>query len=433
MKHAHYRLSRRSSIRYRDLGSFSVGGDATDNDGSVESSLAALADALDAGLRHKAGFPGADDIDYSPLWRFFRYELNNIGDPYDDPVLSHHTKSFEREAIEFFADLLHAPIGDRWGYVTTGSSECLQYGFLRARRFYPNGLAYFSTSAHYKVPRILEDLRIPTVAVPATALGEISYPDLRAAIARHPGQPAIILATAGTTMTEAVDDVGKITELLDDLGVVDRYIHVDAALSGIPLSLMPVDNRPSFDFSAGADSVGFSLHKFLATRMPGGVVVTRHTPAPGIRLRVPYTGAADTTITCSRNAHMALMAWYAVRTLGADGLRDRAKRALATAAYLEQRLTEMAWPAWRHPHATTVVLKTPPRRVASRWQLATVRDGWSHYICLPGRGRDQVDEFLSDLAAAPASATYRTTSEPVAEQIDHQPAEAACGSRSIPD
>ena len=411
-----------------------MGDDETDNGASVESSLDALEEALEAGLRHKAGFPGADDIDYRPLWRFFRYELNNIGDPYDDPVFSHHTKPFERDAIEFFADLLHAPVGDRWGYITTGSSECLQYGLLRARRFYPNGLAYFSTSAHYKVPRILEDLRIRSVAVPATALGEISYPDLRAAIARHSGQPAIVVATAGTTMTEAVDDVARITEVLDDLGVVDRYIHVDAALSGIPLSLMPADERPSFDFAAGADSVGFSLHKFLATRMPGGLVVTRHSAAPGIRMRVPYTGAADTTITCSRSGHMALMAWYAVRTLGVDGLRDRAEQARTAAAYLEQRLTEMAWPAWRHPHATTVVLKTPPHRVASRWQLATVRDGWSHYICLPGRGRGQIDEFLADLSAEQISPTHRFTSEPTSDYGGHVHADAVgSGSRSIQD
>jgi histidine decarboxylase len=411
-----------------------VGDDESDNGRTVEATLAALEAALDAGLAHKAGFPGADDIDYRPLWRFFRYELNNIGDPYDDPVFSHHTKPFEREAIEFFADLLRAPVGDRWGYITTGSTECLQYGLLRARRFYPDGLAYFSTSAHYKVPRIMEDLRIPTVAVPATALGEMSYPDLRAAIARHPRQPAIILATAGTTMTEAVDDVEKITELLDDLGVVDRYIHVDAALSGIPLSLMADAERPPFDFAAGADSVGFSLHKFLATRMPGGVVITRHTAAPGIRLRVPYTGAADTTITCSRSGHMALLAWYAVRTLGVDGLRDRAENARNTAAYLQQRLTELAWPSWRHPYATTVVLKTPPRRVASRWQLATVRDGWSHYICLPGRGRDQVDEFLADLTADQVAPARRSHAGSVHGHPDHGHADAVgCGSRLIPD
>ena len=371
--------------------------DARANGKSVEADLAELQAALDIGGQRKAGFPGADDIDYRPLWRFFAYELNNIGDPFDDPVFSHHTKSFEREAIDFFANLLHAPAGDRWGYVTTGSTECLQYALLRARRFYPDGVAYFSTSAHYKVPRILEDLRITPSAVSATALGEMSYADLRAAMARHPDRPAIVIATAGTTMTEAVDDVARIRAVLDDLGIIERYIHVDAALSGIPLSLLGDDARPSFDFRAGADSVGFSLHKFLATRMPGGVVITRNTAAPGIRMRVPYTGAADTTVTCSRNGHVALMAWYAVRTLGIDGLRRRADQARATAAYLEQCLTDLAWPAWRHPHAMTVVLKTPPRRVAAKWQLATIHDGWSHYICLPGRGPDQVDDFIGDL------------------------------------
>ena len=264
-----------------------MGDDETDNGGSVESSLAALEEALEAGLRHKAGFPGADDIDYRPLWRFFRYELNNIGDPYDDPVFSHHTKPFEREAIEFFADLLHAPVGDRWGYITTGSSECLQYGLLRARRFYPNGLAYFSTSAHYKVPRILEDLRIPAVAVPATALGEISYPDLRAAIARHSGQPAIVVATAGTTMTEAVDDVGRITELLDDLGVVDRYIHVDAALSGIPL--VP---------DAGGRSSIIRLHRRRRQRRLFVAQVPRHPHARRCRGHAPQCGARVSGCGC---------------------------------------------------------------------------------------------------------------------------------------
>ena len=128
------------------------------------------------------------------------------------------------------------------------------------------------------------------------------------------------------------------------------------------------------------------------------------------------------------------MAWYAVRTLGVDGLRDRAEQARTAAAYLEQRLTEMAWPAWRHPHATTVVLKTPPRRVASRWQLATVRDGWSHYICLPGRGRGQIDDFLADLTTD-QTLTSHTDSRPelVNERSDHVHADAVgCGSRYNP-
>ena len=51
------------------------------------------------------------------------------------------------------ADLFQAPAGDRWGYVTTGSTECVQYGLLRARSIYPDAVAFYSSAAHYKVPR----------------------------------------------------------------------------------------------------------------------------------------------------------------------------------------------------------------------------------------------------------------------------------------
>ncbi len=75
----------------------------------VPQELAELRERLRVAQRGKVGFPGADDIDYRPLWELFDFELNNIGDPYDDPTFQHHTKGYEREAVEFFADLFGAP------------------------------------------------------------------------------------------------------------------------------------------------------------------------------------------------------------------------------------------------------------------------------------------------------------------------------------
>jgi histidine decarboxylase len=362
----------------------------------VDLELANLLAQLVAGRSRKVGFPGAEDIDYGPLSPFIDFELNNIGDPFDDPVFDHHTKRQEREALSFFADLFHAPTDDWWGYTTSGSTECLHHGLLRARRYYPDGLTFYSSAAHYKVPRVLDDLRMDALAVPADGRGEISYPDLRAAVAAHADRAVIIAATAGTTMTEAVDDLRRIKDILDDLGILDRYVHVDAALSGIPLALMAPSDRPGFDFDDGADSVGFSLHKFLATRSPGGILIQRHSPSPGTRIRVPYTGAADTTFSCSRDGFMALKAWYAVRTLGTAGLRARAEAARGVADYLVRRLTDLGWPAWRHPYAMTVALRTPPVPISRGWLLPDGGDGWSHYVCLPGRDRAQVDAFITD-------------------------------------
>lgn len=368
-----------------------------DADNDTDAELADLLVRLSRARETKLGFPGAEDIDFSALLPFFAFELNNIGDPYTDPVFDHHTKPMEREAIEFFADLFRAPADDRWGYVTSGSTECVQYGMRRARDIYGDGVADHSTAAHYKVPRVLVDFQMPAVAVDADAFGEMDYRALHAAVAANPGRPAIVLATAGTTMTEAVDDLGKIGKVLDDLGVQDRYIHVDAALSGVPLALLPVDRRPRFDFADGADSIGFSTHKFLAGRWPGGLVLATGTPAHHAGPRISYTGAADTVLTCSRNAHTALHLWYCIRKLGREGLRRRAESARDVAEYAVTRLAQIGWEAWRHPHACTVVLRTPAPHVARAWQLATGDDGWSHMVWVPGRTIDQVDRFVADL------------------------------------
>ncbi|HWB37851.1 MAG TPA: histidine decarboxylase [Rugosimonospora sp.] len=373
-----------------------IGGERPPAD--VGHELVRLRDRLRAAPQGKVGFPGADDIDYRPLWNFFAYELNNIGDPYDTPTFEHHTKEYEREAVEFFADLFGAPEYARWGYVTSGSTECLQHGLLRARQRHPTTVTYYSRAAHYKVARTLADLRMPAVPVPVDVFGEMDYGALREAVAANRRRPVTVVATAGTTMTEAVDDVGQIHRVLDELGIARRYVHVDAALAGVPLALLPDDRRPAFDFRAGADSIGFSLHKFLATRMPGGIVIARTDVAPRGR-RVEYTGAADTVVSCSRNGHLALMAWYAVRTLGVDGLRRRAEAARATAAHLVAKLTELRWPAWRNPYAFTVVMATPPADVTSRWRLATEGE-LSHYICMPGRSLAQADEFVEDLGTS---------------------------------
>jgi histidine decarboxylase len=383
----------------------------TDADPDTEADLAALREHFLRAQTTKLGFPGADDIDFSPLAAFNDIELNNIGDPDTDPVFAHHTKVQEREAIRFFADLFHAPLAGRWGIVTNGSTDAIRLGLRIGRDRYPDAMAYYSAAAHYKVPDVFADLRMPAVPVPARTDGELDYQALHAAVAAHPGRPAVILATAGTTMTEAVDDLDVMTAVLNRLGVTDRYIHVDAALAGVPLALLPDDLRPRFDFTHGANSLSFSTHKFLATRWPGALFLsTGSTSDP--TTRISYTGAADAGPTGSRNAHTALRLWYCMRTLGQDGLRRRAEESRDIAEYAVQRLKDIGWPAWRqHPQAFTVVLRTPPAAVARAWQLSTGDDGWSKIIGLPGR-RDQVDRFVLDLQASQSGADRRTAGVP---------------------
>ncbi|MEV0391985.1 histidine decarboxylase [Polymorphospora rubra] len=352
----------------------------------------------DTAGRVPIGYPGATDVDFAELAPLMgRKLLNNVGDPYVDGASPGHTKPAERQVVEIIADLFRA--GDqRWGYVTTGATEGNLWALREARRRYPDGLVIHTTAAHYSVPKAVDLLAMPSVVVAADDRGEMDYTDLRRKVTRHHGRPVIIAATAGTTMTEAVDDLHQITAVLDDIGVTARYIHVDAALAGIPLALLDPNQRPGFDLADGADSIVLSGHKFVGAPFPCGVLVT--TAAAPTQAPVSYIGSPDTTITGSRNGHAPLILRSALQRHGLSGLRTRAEHARDLAAHTLNRLTEIRWPAWRHPHAFTVVLdRPPPPAVAARWSIPTEHRR-SHIVCMPGLTRADLDRFINDLRNA---------------------------------
>jgi histidine decarboxylase len=207
----------------------------------------------------------------------------------------------------------------------------------------------------------------------------------------HGSGPAIVVATVGTTMTEAVDDLPRIRGLLRRYGVVDCHLHVDAALSGIPLAL---DGALPLGY---ADSIAVSGYKFLGAKRVCGLVLGRHRDR-WREQRIAYTATLDGTLSGSRDGVPALMMWYVVATYGDDGLRARAAAARRMAALAVELIREAGWPAWRHPHGFTVVFPTPPEAVTSRWTLANDSDGRSHIVCMPGVSEAQVRAFASDLA-----------------------------------
>ncbi|MFJ8690749.1 histidine decarboxylase [Micromonospora wenchangensis] len=346
------------------------------------------------------GFPGAVDLDHREVMARLGHRLwNNIGDPTDTSGTP-HTRILEQAVIAWLADTLHMPADDRWGYVTTGGTEGNLSALHAARRRLPTARIYYSTAAHYSIPKIIEMLGARGVVVDAGVDGEMDYDHLAVRVRRHRRWPAIVIATAGTTMTEAVDDTTRIHTILDEHDVPGRHLHVDAALSGIPLAL---DGRLRLDDDSRIGSITVSGHKFLGVPTPCGVVLIRDSlrreGAP-----VTYTATLDSTVTGSRCGLAAALLWHAIATHGREGHRWRVSEARRLAAYTVDKLTAVGWPAWRHPHAFTVVLPTPPAAVRAKWLLATDTDV-SHLICMPGITHGQIDAFVADLtdATAPGS------------------------------
>jgi histidine decarboxylase len=174
-------------------------------------------------------------------------------------------------------------------------------------------------------------------------------------------------------------------------------VHLDAALSGIPLAL---DDRWRAVVDLGVpgspDSLCVSGHKFLGTPLPCGVVLARRGHVNHITRPIDYISGPDVTISGSRPGLAALQLWYALRRPGLLGHRARATAARELARYTVARLRAIGWECWRHEHAFTVVLRTPPAPVLARWSLAT-EGRRSHIVCMPGVQRAQIDAFVADL------------------------------------
>lgn len=361
--------------------------------------LRELLSSIATSSKQVIGYPVSRSFDYEPLFEFLKYNINNIGDPFDDGMYEAQTHLMEREVVTFFANLFRANPNDYWGYITNGGSESNLYGLYLARETYPKGMVYYSTATHYSVRKNIHLLNIPGIMIRTQENGEMDYEDLEHTLQLNRDKPAIVMANFGTTMTEAKDNVIQIKAILRKMAIQDHYIHCDAALAGNYGAFM--EPKLPFDFEDGVDSIAISGHKFLGSPFPSGVVVTRRSLKDRIARGVSYIGAYDTTITGSRNGHSPLFLWYAIQQLGVRGLKDRYKHCLETAQYCLNRMQEIGVPAWTNPGAITVVLPKMAQWLKYKWQLAT-EENVSHVICMPNVTKEQIDEFIFDVKQAMA-------------------------------
>jgi len=340
------------------------------------------------------GYPVAMDFDYSELYRFLQFPVNNIGDPFIESTYGISTRAMEAEVLDFFARLYRAEQGGWWGYITNGGSEGNMYGLYLARELYPKAMVYYSESTHYSVQKNLHLLDMPSIAIRTKENGEIDYEDLHDTIRMNRNMPVIVFANIGTTMTEARDDIRKIKSIFKDLAIHHYYIHADAALTGGYCSY--TDPCPAFDFEDGIDSLSVSGHKFIGSPIPCGIVLVKKSHRDRIANSVAYIGTVDTTITGSRNGITPLFLWYAIKRYGLEGFKLRTERCLQVAAYAVEAFNKIGLAAWRNEQAITVVFAEIPKALCLKWQLAS-DNGRTHIICMPGISEERIDLLVQDI------------------------------------
>jgi aromatic-L-amino-acid decarboxylase len=210
------------------------------------------------------------------------------------------------------------------------------------------GALYCSREAHYSVVRSAELLGIGADQVRALPLGDLRRVspeavaeaidrDLAAGIA-----PIAVVATAGTTLTGAVDAIDALADVCAERGT---WLHVDGAY-GVAAATTP----SAGDLFVGldrADSVTLDAHKWLFLPKACGVVLVRrredlHGALAHEEDYVPHDRPdhhmVDITLEYSR-PFRALKLWLAFRAHGADAIRDAIERNLRQARLLYEEVS----------------------------------------------------------------------------------------------
>jgi aromatic-L-amino-acid decarboxylase len=285
---------------------------------------------------------------------------------------------------------------------------------------------YCSEEVHYSVMRAVELLGIGSDnlhTIPLDGLRRMRPEALADAIDADVAAgivPVAVVATAGTTLTGAIDPIDAVADVCEARGV---WLHVDGAY-GLPAA--SVGSRAA-DFTGfqRADSCSVDAHKWLYLPKACGVVLAKDADALAGAFAheqgyLPHQQhelhAVDITLEYSR-PFRALKLWLAFRAHGAAQFRAAIARNLAEAELL-----------YRHAQLTEdfEVMEAPPRLsiVPIRHVPPGVADPNAHNQALADAiqadGRVYLASALIDgeVWLRPCFVNFRTSEEDVLALLD---------------
>lgn len=281
----------------------------------------------------------------------------NLGGRDHAPIL------IERQVISWAAEMLGLP-EETSGLLVTGTSIANMIAVLVARvaalgpgvRQAGVGdrrlIAYASAAAHSCIPRAMDMVGLGTDALVSVPCDRDQRIDLRALVnaiehdRRDGAQPFLVVGTAGSVDTGAVDDLAGMARMCREHGL---WFHVDGAFGA--LAALSPSLRPMLDGIERADSVAFDFHKWAQVPYDAGCVLVRD-PAKHLStfsqqaayLRREARGLAggspwpcDLGPDLSRGFR-ALKVWMTLRTYGADRLGEIVAYCCAVARSLAARV-----------------------------------------------------------------------------------------------
>jgi L-2,4-diaminobutyrate decarboxylase len=250
-------------------------------------------------------------------------------------------------------------VGHADAVITSGGTESNLLGLLLPRELHGQVQPVCGANAHHSVARAAWLLGLPAPVVVDCEAGRLRVDDLRRVLAGL-DRPAVVVATAGTTDTGAIDPIPEIRA-----AAPNAWLHVDAAYGGA--TLFSDRLAPLVTGIAEADSVAVDLHKFGWQPIAAGVLATRR-PLTALDVQADYLNPADDTeagmpdllgrsLRTSRRLDAFKIA-VTLRALGRQGIGTLVERCCDVAGEVADLIdAHPGLELWARPTLSTVVFR----------------------------------------------------------------------------
>lgn len=255
----------------------------------------------------------------------------------------------ELVALDWLRQMIGLPAGTE-GILVSGGSIANLTAFAVARDQRGPGIAYLSDQAHASLKRDLRIMGQPEADIRVLESDKafrMPVSDLKNRIEKdklNGDNPWLVVATAGTTNTGAVDPLPELAELCR---VQKLWLHVDGAY-GAPAAIAPQGRRVLRGLEQ-ADSLALDPHKWLFQPYDMGICFVSRPGAlercfsmtpeylKDVRGGEGEVNFGERGLELSRRAR-ALKLWMTLRVYGAEGLEKAVRKGLESAEFAEAYL-----------------------------------------------------------------------------------------------
>ena len=265
----------------------------------------------------------------------------------------------EKQVIDWFKEIFGFPAEATGLLVTSGSAAnltCLTVGRDAILGTVDQGLwslgampcVYTSEQVHNSVDKAMGVLGLGRSSLRKVKTHDdysMDIDHLRALINEdraRGAKPVMVVATAGTVATGAIDDIDTIADICEKEGL---WMHLDGAFGA--MAALSDNLRPLVKGLNRADSIAFDLHKWMSVNFDAACVIVKNAEKhmQSFAVQGSYLAAlpggiavggylfSDLGVDLSRGFR-ALKAWMSIKSYGFDKYARMIEKNVAQAKYL---------------------------------------------------------------------------------------------------